>query len=216
MQRGRFITLEGGDGTGKSTQAGLLAGRLGECGHRVVVTREPGGSPFAEHLRRVLLRQGGDTTSRLAEALVFYAARADHLATTIVPALDRGEWVICDRFADSTRAYQGAAGGLDEGALDTLEGLVVAGHWPDLTIILDLAPEIAHERRRRRATADGAASGRDDPFESEGLAFHEKLRSAFLEIAAADPARCHVVDAGLSERQVSEAIWEHLCRELAP
>ena len=200
--RGRFITLEGGEGAGKSLQAKRLEEKLGAMGIKVVRTREPGGSPLAEELREAILSGFAARFGPDGEALLFAAARIDHLDETIVPALERGEWIICDRFADSTRAYQGVAGKLSPGFIGELERVVVGANRPDLTLILDLPAEAGLERARARRGSKGP-----DRFEGEGLEFHETLRRAFLEIAAAEPGRCVVVDALKSEEEVAEAIW---------
>ena len=209
--RGRFITLEGGEGVGKSVQAGRLEARLAGLGLQVVRTREPGGSPGAEALREAILTGFAAGFSPGAQALLFAAARIDHLEKTILPALKRGAWVVSDRFADSTRAYQGAAGSLPPEFIATLERLTVGPNRPDLTLILDLAPDIGLERAAERRQATPA-----DRFEAEGLAFHETLRRAFLDIAAAEPERCVVVDAGRSEEAVAGAIWSAVEARLDP
>jgi dTMP kinase len=203
MTTARFITFEGGEGSGKSTQARRLAERLRQSGCDVLVTREPGGSPFAEALRGVIL--GGDLPphAALSEALLFYAARADHLKATIRPALAAGRWVICDRFSDSTRVYQGVAGRLSEATLEALEGLVVAPTKPDLTVMVDIPPEIGLARTRTRA-APGAEV---DPYERRDLAFHRQLRAGFLAIARSEARRCVVVDGTETEDAVADAVW---------
>lgn len=209
--RGRFITLEGGEGAGKSVQARRLTGRLRELGLSVVLTREPGGSPGAEALREVILSGAAARFGVMGEALLFSAARIDHVDNTIAPALQRGDWVVCDRFADSTRAYQGVAGQLDPDLLDSLERVAVGECRPDLTLILDLpaADGLARAAARR-------GQGREaDRFESESLAFHETLRQAYLSIARGEPERCAVVDAGAGEDEVAEAIWAVVCARLA-
>lgn len=205
MQTGRFITFEGGEGSGKSTQARKLAERLRVGGIDVLLTREPGGSPFAEQVRGLLL--GGTLAPHppISEALLFSAARADHLAGTIRPALAAGRWVICDRFADSTRVYQGAAGGVPEADLDTLERLVVGPTAPDLTLILDIEARAGLARATsRREAIEGSEI---DPFEGRALAFHEKLRAGYLEIARREPGRCVVVDAGADAEAIAARIW---------
>ena len=205
-ERGRFITFEGGEGTGKSTQVARLVERLHAVGISTLETREPGGSPFAEHIRSLILDPQTPQHPPLAEALLFSAARADHVASTIAPALSAGTWVICDRFIDSTRAYQGAAGGLASEALDTLEALVLADTRPDLTIILDIPVDIAFARVTSRA-AQSSDEPPNDPYERRGKPFHEALRAGFLDIARAEPARCRVIDAAPPADDVAQAIW---------
>src|ERR1700752_3631288 len=173
--RGRFITLEGGEGVGKSVQAVRLEKLLTALGLDVVRTREPGGSPGAEALREAILTGFAADFNPAGQALLFAAARVDHLDKTILPALQRGAWVVSDRFADSTRAYQGAAGNLPPEFIASLERLTVGADRPDLTLILDLEPEIGLRRAAERRQA-----GPVDRFESEGLAFHQTLRRAFL------------------------------------
>lgn len=188
--RGVFITLEGPDGAGKSTQARLLAEALQGRGHRVVLTREPGGAPGAEAIRRLLVEGEPGRWSAMAELLLFNAARRDHLERTLAPALDGGAVVVCDRFVDSTRAYQSAGrdGGVGRAAVDALHRLAI-GLDPDLTLVLDLPPGAAAARSSTRPTAE-------DRFERFGPAFQTRLRAAFAAIAAAEPARCAVIDAG--------------------
>ena len=200
--RGRFITLEGGEGAGKSVQAKRLATRLRDAGLEVVLTREPGGSEGAEAIRDVILSGSAARYGAVGEALLFSAARIDHIDETIAPALARGAWVISDRFLDSTRAYQGAGGELDSALIASLERVAVGACRPDLTLVLDLpvAEGLARARARR-----GAAAA--DRFEREGPAFHETLRRAFLAIVEAEPERCAVIDARPSEGEVAAAIW---------
>ena len=199
--RGRFITFEGGEGAGKSTQVRLLVEYLRARGRDVVATREPGGSPNAEALRDMLLAGLVAPFGPAVEALIFSAARVDHIEKLIRPALERGAFVVCDRFADSTRAYQGASGKLATSVIDGLEAITIAEVRPDLTILLDLPVEEGLARARQRR-GDAAT----DRFEAEGVAFHEALRARFLAIAAADPGRCVVVDARQSAEAVAEAI----------
>lgn len=189
MPRGRFITFEGGEGTGKSTQARLLAQALEKAGLTVVTTREPGGSPGAEAIRDFLLAGHAEKLGPFAESLLFAAARIDHLRATIRPALERGHWVLCDRFADSTRVYQGHVGKIDPETLATLERITLAGTKPDLTIILD----VPAERGLARAAARRGRGEKADRFEKQTLAFHEAVRNGFLAIAEAEPERCVVV-----------------------
>jgi dTMP kinase len=201
--RGRFITLEGGEGSGKSTQARLLAERLKHSGIDTVLTREPGGSPFAEQVREFILGGKQAPHPAMAEALLFYAARADHLAATIRPALAANRWVIADRFSDSTRAYQGAAGGVSVADIDIIDRVVVGDTVPDLTVILDLAPE----EGLRRAAERRPAGATTDPFEARDLEFHRRLRLGFQAIALAEPGRCVVVDASGPAAPIAATIW---------
>jgi len=198
--RGRFITLEGGEGAGKSTQAARLADYLRDRGHEVVTTREPGGAPGAEEIRRLLVTGEADRWSPEAELLLLNAARDDHLRTTVRPALTRGAWVVCDRFADSTRAYQGLVGGIDSGLIVTLERAVVADTVPDLTLVFDLDPAAGLARARAR---ERPGSGIEDRFERKGAEFHTRLRRAFLAIAAGEPERCVVIDASRGAEEIA-------------
>jgi dTMP kinase len=199
VTQGRFITFEGGEGAGKSTQVRKLAARLA-AGREVVATREPGGSPGAESIRDLLVRGEADRWSPVTETLLMYAARRDHLERVIQPALTRGAWVVCDRFADSTRAYQGAGGGADPALIAALEAQVLGLIRPDLTLVLDLPVEDGLAR------ADGRGDA-ETRFESKGLAFHARLRHAFLDIARAEPRRCAVIDAAQPPDAVEAAIW---------
>lgn len=208
QRHGHFITFEGGEGVGKSTQIAHLAARLRSVGKPVVLTREPGGSPFAERLRDVILDEPHASKSALAQALLFYAARADHLDVTIRPALQSGAVVLCDRFSDSTRAYQGAAGGVSFAALAELDRLVVADGRPGLTILLDLDPKIGLTRaNQRRAAATPGTFLRADTFEGQQLEFHQRLRAGFLAIAKAEPSRVVVFDAFENELTLADRIW---------
>ena len=202
VRRGRFITLEGGEGAGKSTQVRLLVSRLEERGIEVVATREPGGSPKAEALREVLLSGAAARFGPRGEAILFSAARIDHVDNTIEPALARGAWVVSDRFADSTRAYQGALGKLDSRLILELERIAIANARPDLTIFLDIPPEAGLLRVSQRRNGEPA-----DRFEAEGIAFHAELRKAFRDIAQAEPERCLIVNALAPEDEVAAAIW---------
>ena len=206
--RGRFITLEGGEGAGKSTQAALLANWLRGLGISVVLTREPGGSPRAEVLRELLLGGRIAPFGADAEALFFAAARADHVAETIRPALAAAKWVISDRFMDSTRAYQGSAG-VSEETLARLEEIAVGADRPDLTLILDLPPEGGVARIQARG-------GDLDRFEADAMAEHAARRRAFLDIARREPERCVVVDAGAAEAEIAAAIRAAVVERLDP
>lgn len=200
MARGQFITFEGGEGAGKSTQVSRLAGRLAGEGREVVTTREPGGSPGAESIRDLVLRGAADRWSPVTETLLMYAARRDHIERVIRPALARGAWVICDRFADSTRAYQGAAGGTDPALISCLETHILEDVRPDLTLVFDLPAEVGLARAHARA-------GAEMRFESKGMAFHERLRDAFRAIAADEPERCTLIDATASMDDVEASVW---------
>jgi dTMP kinase len=200
VTRGVFITFEGGEGGGKSTQLRRLAERLQDAGREVVATREPGGSPGAEAIRALILNGEVERWSPIAETLLMNAARRDHLERVIAPALERGAVVLCDRFADSTRAYQGAAGGAPAALIDAVEAAVVGETRPNLTLILDLPVEVG----LGRAAVRGAHESR---FEAKGAAFHERLRRAFLDIATAEPERCVVIDAARSEADVTADVW---------
>lgn len=208
MNRGRFITFEGGEGAGKSTQARRLAERLRSLGQDVVLTREPGGSPGAEALRHLLLNGEVDRWSATAETLLMYAARSDHLDRTIRPALARGAWVICDRFSDSTRAYQGAAAGASAALIEQLERSVVQADRPDLTLIFDLDVDLGLSR----AAARGGGEAR---FEAKGRRFHLLLRQAFLDIAAAEPQRCRLIDAAPEPDAVQAQVWDAVRAQFA-
>jgi dTMP kinase len=208
---GRFITFEGGEGAGKSTQAAALARRLGAFGLDVVVTREPGGSPGAEIVRHIVLSGAAKPLGAEVEAVLFAAARRDHLETLIKPALDRSRWVVCDRFIDSTRVYQGILGEAGRSFVKGLERLIVGDAMPDITFILDLPAEVGLARARERR-----AGNAPDRFEREDLGFHEKLNAAFRQIAAEEPKRCVLIDANRGEDEVSAEIWAHVERRLAP
>ncbi len=209
--RGRFITFEGGEGTGKSTHAGMLAQRLRTLGIGIVQTREPGGSPGAEIIRHVLLSGAAKPLGAEAEAILFAAARDDHVRTTIEPALEGGRWVICDRFIDSTRVYQGVLGNVDPGFIEGLERLTLGNLKPDLTLILDVPAEVGLERARKRR---GAAVA--DRFEGESLAYHEKLREAYRALAARDSGRCVLIDATEPRVKVAMRIWNVVAQRLDP
>lgn len=208
VQRGRFITIEGGEGAGKSTQVRRLASRLSVLVGAPVLTREPGGSPGAEALRGLLVNGDADRWSPLAETLILFAARDDHLRRTIRPALAAGQWVLCDRFCDSTRAYQGAAGGTDLNVIRALEQAVIGDTLPDLTLIMDLSPQAGLDRAAGRG-------GGEARFESKGIAFHARLREGFLDIARAEPDRCVVIDAGGGPDAVEALIWAAVSDRLA-
>ncbi|GIL38564.1 dTMP kinase [Roseiterribacter gracilis] len=188
MTRGKFISLEGGEGAGKSTQIAPLVAWLAERGITTKVTREPGGSPGAEEIRNLLVTGDPSRWSPVTEALLLYAARRDHVDRTIEPALAAGNWVLCDRFADSSVAYQGFGYGLGEAWVHTLHESVLGNFWPDATLILDVPVEIGLARAKTR-------HGDEDRYERMGYAFHEKLRQGYLTIAARSPQRCTMIDA---------------------
>jgi dTMP kinase len=209
--RGRFITFEGGEGSGKSTQIALLAERLRAFGIDVHVTREPGGSPGAEIIRHVLLAGGGKPFGPDAEAILFAAARDDHVTGVIRPALQRGAWVLCDRFIDSTRVYQGVLGGADRAFIRGLERLTVGDTRPDLTFILDVPAKTGLKRAAKRR---GKAAA--DRFETEAPEFHQKLREAFRDLAKAEPERCVLIDARSGKEALAEQIWNSVLARLKP
>jgi len=210
-ERGRFITFEGGEGSGKSTQAGILANRLARAGRKVFATREPGGSPAAEEIREALLSGHVSQFGPFAEAVMFAVARADHIENAIGEALIEGKWVVCDRFFDSTRAYQGTTAGVPRGLINALERLTVGNLTPDVTFILDISPEQGLARAAERRNG-----GAPDRFESQELMLHESIRRAFLEIAEEEPGRCVVIDASQPEAMVAEDVWEVVLQRLNP
>jgi len=208
VSAGFFITFEGGEGAGKSTQARRLAERLRALGRVVTLTREPGGSPGAEAIRDLLVRGDAERWSPISETLLMYAARRDHIERTIAPALARGEVVVCDRFLDSTRAYQGAGGGAPRELIAALEEAVVGAVKPDLTLVFDLTVDVG----LARAAARGEGEAR---FESKGRDFHERLRAAYLAIAEAEPGRCVLVDADGDLNAVEARVWAAVDARLA-
>jgi dTMP kinase len=201
--RGRFITLEGIEGAGKSTVTAALARELERDGLVVRTTREPGGTPLAERLRAVVLERGSEQVSAQTETLLMFAARAIHLDNLVRPALQRGEWVLCDRFTDATRAYQGGGRGIALDFIETLAAAVHGGLEPDLTLILDLPVDVGLERARRRRVAAGETVA--DRFEAETVQFFERVRQCYLDIARGNPGRCRVLDATRSPQQVCES-----------
>jgi dTMP kinase len=209
--RGKFITFEGGEGTGKSTQAAMLALRLESLGLRVRLTREPGGSPGAEIIRHVLLSGAAKPLGPEAEAMLFAAARDDHIRCTILPALEAGHWVICDRFADSTRVYQGALGDVDQRLIKALERVSLGDLYPDLTLVLDVPVALGLKRAARRR-----GSANPDRFEAETIDFHDKLRQAYLALAAAEPDRCVIIDASAPKEKVARQVWKAVNSRLQP
>ena len=209
--RGKFITLEGGEGAGKSTQAQMLAEHLQSIGLSVLTTREPGGSPGAEIIRHVLLAGAVKPLGAETEAVLFAAARQDHVKFAIEPALAAGKWVVCDRFADSTRVYQGVLGKVDARFIRGLERTSIGDLAPDLTLVLDLPVE---EGMKRLASRRGKAQ--PDRFEAEGPEFHQQLRSAFLALARQEPERCVVIDANRSIKKIAKQIWSEVESKLDP
>lgn len=199
---GTFITFEGGEGSGKSTQIRRLGARLEAAGKPVLLTREPGGTPEAEAVRALLVSGDVARWTATSEALLNYAAREQHLQRVIRPALGEGRIVLCDRFMDSTRAYQGHAGGCDLALIDALERAVVGSTRPRLTLVFDLDPEIGLARAKARG--DGQA---EDRYERKGLAFHSKLREGFRDILANDPQRCRLIDAAREADAVADDVW---------
>lgn len=198
--RGRFITFEGGEGAGKTTQARLLAERLRERGIDTVQTREPGGSPGAEEIRAIAVSGDAERWSARTETLLMYASRSDHLERKILPALEEGKWVVCDRFADSSRAYQGAGGGAPESLIEALDKHVVGDNQPNLTVVFDIPVEVGLDRAFGRGLFETR-------FESKGLEFHQKLREGFLAVAERHPERCVVLDATGEVEEVAERLW---------
>ena len=200
--RGRFITFEGGEGSGKSTQIKMLAERLDAAKLRAIVTREPGGSPGAEIIRHVVLSGFGKLLGAEAETLLFAAARDDHVRSVILPALNQGIWVLCDRFSDSTRVYQGRLGQVAPAVLNAMERVTIGDLKPDLTVILDVPVEVGIRRAAARR-----GTGVPDRFEAEDLQFHQQLRDAYRQIAANEPQRCVLIDASADVGAVAATVW---------
>jgi dTMP kinase len=202
VKRGFFITFEGGEGAGKSTQIDRLARKLRAKKYDVLLTREPGGSPGAEAVRHVLLSGAAEAFGPEMEALLFAAARSDHVEQVIRPAVERGAIVLCDRFLDSSRVYQGVTGGLDPAFMASVERVAINGMMPDMTLILDIDPA----EGLKRATARRGSGDQPDRFEKEALAVHQRRREAFLAIAEAEPGRCVVVDAARDSEEVEDIV----------
>jgi dTMP kinase len=207
-KRGFFVTLEGGEGAGKSTLALGLKNKFEKAGHPVVITREPGGTPKGEEIRKILLAGIVQRLGPMAEMLLFASARDEHLKQIIRPALEKHQVVICDRFSDSTRAYQGYVGGVERSLVERLDKVVVDHTQPDMTFILDISPEVGLARVKLRA-------GRTDRFESETLNFHRKLRAAFFDIAQRFPERCIILDGEQSREAILEKAWNALAKHPA-
>ncbi len=208
----KFITFEGGEGVGKSTQARYLLNNLSRLAIPVIRTREPGGTAKAEAIRSFILQGKSEDWGAKAEAILFASARLDHVNELIAPSLKRGTWVISDRFHDSTRAYQGLTDGVNSDFISELEVLALNGYEPDLTILLDMNPKIAFERVSKRE-ADVSLGGHDDRFEKEDLPWHKKLREGFLEIAKNNPERFVIINANTSEEKMAKAIWSAVCKK---
>ena len=208
--RGKLITFEGGEGAGKSSQARLLKSSLEEGGKRVVLTREPGGSPGAEQIRKLVVEGEPQRWTPLSETLLFLAARADHVARIIEPSLANGMWVVSDRFSDSTFVYQGVARGLGTEKVRRLHEAALGSFAPDLTLVLDLDPAEGLKRAGRRAHGD------ENRFERFDAAFHETLRAAFRDIARSEPKRCVVIDAGRAPEMVAADVWRAVEDRLKP
>ncbi len=199
MSRGKFITLEGIEGAGKSTAARFVGATLTAAGHAVLLTREPGGTPLAERVREIVLQRGSEVVTPLTETLLMFAARALHVTHVIRPALARGQWVVCDRFTDATRAYQGSARGVDAALIEQLAQAVHGDLEPDCTLLLDLAVPAGLARARARAAGT-------DRFEAETVSFFEKVRAGYLALARQEPERVHLIDAAAPLAQVERAI----------
>ncbi len=200
--RGRFVTFEGGEGSGKSTQIKTLAARLDAAKLRAIVTREPGGSPGAEIIRHLVLSGMGKLLGAEAETLLFAAARDDHVHSVIEPALSQGTWVLCDRFSDSTRVYQGRVGKVAPAVLNAMERVTIGDLKPDVTLILDVPVEVGMARAAARR-----GSGAPDRFEAEDVKFHQQLRDGYRQIAADEPQRCVLIDATADASTVAAYIW---------
>ena len=201
MAPGRFITFEGGEGAGKSTQVALLVERLRAAGHDVIATREPGGTPGAMDIRRLLVEGSVDRWEPFSELLLHNAARHEHVQKTIAPALATGKWVICDRFADSTMAYQGQAQNVDRNMVARINRAATGNVWPDLTIVLDLAVAEGLARAQKRSDVE-------DRYERMGTVFHKRIRDAFIEIANVEPDRCVVIRAAGAVDHVAGEVWD--------
>jgi len=202
MARGKFITVEGSEGVGKSTNVDFLASTIKEQGFEVICTREPGGTPIAERIRQILLEHGEEPLPDIAELLLFFASRSLHISNKIRPALAAGKWVICDRFTDASRAYQGSGRGLDMQRINLLAEWVEDDLQPDMTLLLDAPAEVGMQRAEQR--------GESDRLESEQISFYERVRAGYLELAKAHPERYRVVDAARPLQEVQALIGEQL------
>jgi dTMP kinase len=208
MSTGLFLTLEGIEGAGKSTIVELIGSSLTRAGIAVRLTREPGGTPLAERVRRIVLERGTESMSPMTETLLMFAARALHVDNVIRPALARGEWVVCDRFTDATRAYQGGGRGVDLGLIDALAAAVLGGLEPDCTLLLDLPVEVGLARARSRQGTTATA----DRFEVEDVAFFERVRAAYRALAAREPGRIRVIDATVALPEVERTVTHILAQ----
>jgi dTMP kinase len=208
LTRGIFITFEGGEGSGKSTQARRVADHLREAGREVLLTREPGGTPQGEALRALLVSGEVGVWSAASEAMLMSAAREAHVRNVIAPALAEGRSVVSDRFLDSTRVYQGHAGGAGAALISALEKAAVGNCIPDLTLVFDLSPMLGLARAKSRGTAN------EDRFERKGLAFHDRLREGFRALVESEPGRCKLIDASQREEAVFAQVWDHVERRL--
>ncbi len=214
MKAGRFITLEGGDGTGKSTQIAMLADRLRDNGHEVVVTRDPGGTGGAEIIRKLVLTGDPGRWDAMTSALLHFAARRDYVERLIRPALEQGQWVISDRFADSTVVYQGVAGGAGAAVIRDLWQTAIGGFKPDLTLVIDLPVEEGLERAHGRMQEIADEASREDRYEKMGAGFHQTVRQAFLDIAGEEPERCALIDGTEDPDGVHAQIWAAVSERL--
>jgi len=212
LLKARFITFEGGEGVGKSTQVRLLKEKLEKLDINVIATREPGGTKKAEAIRSFILEGKSENWGPEAEAILFASARLDHMNELIAPNLKKGNWVISDRFHDSTRAYQGLTSGVKENLIATLEELALNGHSPDITILLDMDPKIAFERVAMRDARAGL-TGQSDRFEKEDLGWHSSLRNGFLKIAKNNAKRFVIIDANANEDEIAKAVWKAVSKK---
>lgn len=214
MSKGRFITFEGGEGSGKSTQIHKLADRLRDEGMDVLTTREPGGSEGAESIRKLLVEGDPSRWVPMSEMLLLLAGRLDHVERTIRPALANGTWVLSDRFSDSSRAYQGIAGGVGDAIVQQLHQMVMPGFKPDMTLILDLPVEVGLARAGARNQDTGKEGVAEDRFERKGTDFHEALRAAYWHIAREDPKRCALINADCEIEALSDLVWQKVSDRL--
>ena len=211
MKKGVFITLEGGEGSGKSTQIRLLHQALSSAGKEVLMSREPGGTPQAERIRTILLQRDSGSFDPLTEALLLFAARREHLVDKIWPAMEKGQWVLSDRFADSSRVLQGYGMGLGMQVIESLYQMVAGDFQPDVTFIFDIDPEMGIKRSMRQLDLTmNQTEATEDRYERMGLPFHQKLRTGFLEIAKSFPERCVVIDAEQDVQSIHQQMLEEI------